>query len=220
MWGTLRVVTARELVLLSGSFTSHSKSARWLRHFTWSCKPQEIHSLQCWRARNKSPQAYPARTADGTRGCRVTGAHATTCTIATLQLFENHNQTFIISTTVLSSDIIKKRLLPLAKCKWSYTWEFCCMFCFSGMKGLILAMWCVIINVQPVVQSAWPLLPHSVPRSSARSRLQCLAVGLGLPGTTSLPHLSSPDKTSTQWLPPTYGLKANTIRNNTNNVSG
>ena len=32
MWGTLRVVTARELVVLSGSFTSHSKSVRRLRH--------------------------------------------------------------------------------------------------------------------------------------------------------------------------------------------
>ena len=30
--GTLRVVTARELVILSGSFTSHSKSVRWLCH--------------------------------------------------------------------------------------------------------------------------------------------------------------------------------------------
>ena len=58
MWGTLRVVTARELVGLSGSFTSHSKSARRLRHFTWSCEPREIHNLQCWRARNKSPHAY------------------------------------------------------------------------------------------------------------------------------------------------------------------
>ena len=84
MWGTLRVVTARELVVLSGSCTSHSKSARRLRHFTWSCEPREIHSLQCWKARNKSPQAYPARTGDWTRGRRVTGAHATTCTIATL----------------------------------------------------------------------------------------------------------------------------------------
>ena len=86
MWGTLRVVTARELVILSGSLTSHSKSARWLRHFTWSCEPQEMHSLQCWRARNKSPQAYPACTGDWTQGHRATGAHATTCTIATLLL--------------------------------------------------------------------------------------------------------------------------------------
>ena len=30
--GTLRVVTARGLVILSGSFTSHSKSVRWLSH--------------------------------------------------------------------------------------------------------------------------------------------------------------------------------------------
>ena len=30
--GTLRVVTARELVVLSGSLTSHSKSVRRLRH--------------------------------------------------------------------------------------------------------------------------------------------------------------------------------------------
>ena len=84
MWGTLRVVTARELVVLSGSFTSHSKSARRLHHFMWSCKPQEIHSLQCWRARNKSPQAYPVCTRDWTWGRRMTGTHATTCAIATL----------------------------------------------------------------------------------------------------------------------------------------
>ena len=32
LWGTLRVVTARVLVILSGSFTSHSKSVRWLHH--------------------------------------------------------------------------------------------------------------------------------------------------------------------------------------------
>ena len=36
-------------------------------------------------ARNKSPQVYPARTGDWTRDCRVTGAHATTCAIATLR---------------------------------------------------------------------------------------------------------------------------------------
>ena len=82
MWGTLRVVTTRELVVLNGSFTSHSKSARRLRHFTLSCEPREIHSLQCWRARNKSPQAYPAHTGDWTQGLHVTGAHATTCAIA------------------------------------------------------------------------------------------------------------------------------------------
>ena len=81
MWWTRRVVTARELVVLSGSFTSHSKSVRRLRHFTWSCEPREIHSLQCWRAGTKSPQAYPARTGNWTRGRRVTGAHATTCAI-------------------------------------------------------------------------------------------------------------------------------------------
>ena len=66
MWGTLRVVTARKLIVLSGSFTSHSKSARRLRHFTWSCEPREVHSLRCWRVRNKSPQAYPTCTRDWT----------------------------------------------------------------------------------------------------------------------------------------------------------
>ena len=44
----------------------------------------ERYSLQCWRARNKSPQAYPARSGDWTQGRRVTGTHATTCIIATL----------------------------------------------------------------------------------------------------------------------------------------
>ena len=47
IWGTLRVVTARQLVVLSGSFTSHSKSVRrqTAPPFMWSCEPREIHSL-------------------------------------------------------------------------------------------------------------------------------------------------------------------------------
>ena len=60
--------------------------------FTWSCEPREIHSLQCWRVRNKSPQAYPTRTEDWTRGRHMTDAHATTCTIATLHHFSDANQ--------------------------------------------------------------------------------------------------------------------------------
>ena len=36
--------------------------------FTWSCEPWEIHSLQCWREGNKSPQASPAHDRDWTRG--------------------------------------------------------------------------------------------------------------------------------------------------------
>ena len=77
--GTLRVVTARELVVLSGSFTSYSMLVRTAPPFTWSCEPREIHNLQRWRARSKSPQASPAHDGDWTWGRRVTGAHATTC---------------------------------------------------------------------------------------------------------------------------------------------
>ena len=52
--------------------------------FTRSCEPREIHSLQCWRARKKSAQAYPAHTEDWTRAAAWTGAQATTCAVATL----------------------------------------------------------------------------------------------------------------------------------------
>ena len=52
--------------------------------YMWSCEPWEIHSLQCWRVRNKSPEAYPACIKDWTWDCHMTGAHATTCSIATL----------------------------------------------------------------------------------------------------------------------------------------
>ena len=44
--------------------------------FTWSCDPQEIHSLQCCRARNKSPQASPA-TDLKPKAARMTDVHAT-----------------------------------------------------------------------------------------------------------------------------------------------
>ena len=88
VWGTLRVITARELVVLSGSFTSHFQVSETAPPFTWSCEPREIHSLQCWGARNKFPHAYPARTEDWTRGRRVTGAHATTCALATLRFVD------------------------------------------------------------------------------------------------------------------------------------
>ena len=59
--------------------------------FMWSCEPQEIHSLQCWRARNTLPQACPACTEDWTQGCRMTGTHATTCAVATLLSFMSRN---------------------------------------------------------------------------------------------------------------------------------
>ena len=40
------------LVVISGSLVSHSMSVRRRRHLhgRW-CEPQEMHSLQCWRAR-------------------------------------------------------------------------------------------------------------------------------------------------------------------------
>ena len=69
------MVTARELVL-SGSVTSHSMSVRRHRHFTWSCEPQEIHSSQCWRVRNKSSQTSPT---NGNR-TRATGMIGKDCT--------------------------------------------------------------------------------------------------------------------------------------------
>ena len=42
--GALRVVTARELIVRSSSFTPHSKLVRRLRHLS---EPRDIHSLQC-----------------------------------------------------------------------------------------------------------------------------------------------------------------------------
>ena len=59
MWGTLRVVTARELVVLSGSFTSHSKSVRRLRHLRGHASHERYTVSNVEGARNKSPQAYP-----------------------------------------------------------------------------------------------------------------------------------------------------------------
>ena len=61
---TPRVVTARELVVLNGLFTTVqlivSKTTPPLTS-TWSCEPREIRSLQCCRERNISPQACPAK---------------------------------------------------------------------------------------------------------------------------------------------------------------
>ena len=54
------MVTARELVVVSGSFMSRSNVSETAPPFTWSCEPREIRSLQCWMARNKSPRASPA----------------------------------------------------------------------------------------------------------------------------------------------------------------
>ena len=74
--GTVRVITARELVVLSRSFTSHSTSVKRHRHFVCSCKPRDIHNLYCERGRNKPPRASPATGFElGAAG--VTGAHAT-----------------------------------------------------------------------------------------------------------------------------------------------
>ena len=49
--GTLRVVTARELVILSSSFMSYSMSVRWHRYLHGHAG-YERHSLHCWRVRN------------------------------------------------------------------------------------------------------------------------------------------------------------------------
>ena len=43
------MVTARELVVLSSSFSSPSMSVRRAPLFAWSCESREIHSLQCRR---------------------------------------------------------------------------------------------------------------------------------------------------------------------------
>ena len=77
------------IVVLSSSFMCHSRTVRWLHHLRGHASHERsIHSLQCWRVRDKSPEVYPARTKDWTWGRRMTGAHATTCTIATLLWFK------------------------------------------------------------------------------------------------------------------------------------
>ena len=50
--------------------------------FMWLCEPWEIHSLQRWRARSRSPQASPMHERDWTQGRHVTDEHTTTCAIA------------------------------------------------------------------------------------------------------------------------------------------
>ena len=128
MWGTLRVVTARELVVLSGSFTSHSKSARRLRHFTWSCEPREIHNLQCWRARKKSPHAYP-RAPGIEPGAAAWQAH--TLPLALLQPFIVRLITFLDGVWMLDLSVLhcyrNLRLMlmmaSLIDCgKWASRW--------------------------------------------------------------------------------------------------
>ena len=63
--GTTGVVTPRELVVLSGSFTSHSNLVRGQHHLRARlCEPRETHSFQCSRARNKFSQACLEREAN------------------------------------------------------------------------------------------------------------------------------------------------------------
>ena len=82
MSGSLRVVTARELVILSGSFTFHSKSARWLRHLRghasherYTVSNVEGQQTNLHRSIPRAPRIEPGAAA-------WTGTHATTCALA------------------------------------------------------------------------------------------------------------------------------------------
>ena len=69
--GTLRVVSARELVILSGSFTSHSKSVWWPRHLCGhvsharctvsNAEGQEINLHKVYPSRNRTPDCRLGR---------------------------------------------------------------------------------------------------------------------------------------------------------------
>ena len=80
--GTLRVVTAGELVVLSGTFTSHPMSVRRLRHLRGHASHDRytVSNAEGWEIHLHKP--LPAHDGDWTQGCRVTGAHATICAIA------------------------------------------------------------------------------------------------------------------------------------------
>ena len=127
IWGTLRVVTARELFVLSGSFTSHSKTVRWLHHVRShaSHKRYTVSNVEGREINLHRAIGYPACTRDWTWGCLMTGAHRTTCAIATLQLwfrirtvlwlggeFPKYHERIVVSSPTFSW------LWPACKCRF------------------------------------------------------------------------------------------------------
>ena len=81
--GTLRVVTATRLLVLSGTFTSHSMSVRWHRHLRGRVSHGRFTVANVeGREINLHNKPLPCMTEIAPRDRHVTGAHATTCAIA------------------------------------------------------------------------------------------------------------------------------------------
>ena len=120
--GTARVVTARVLVVLSGSFTSQIETGPTL---TWFSDSRGIHSPQCWEPDFYIKYITTAGTGDGTRADGVTGGCGNHYTTRTSLIYRQY---MAVERLRLGAGLFRS---PCGYFAWYYAVYAVCPFCLS-----------------------------------------------------------------------------------------